>query len=63
MSFAAPAFVVMNLSSSSDDSSLAAPPCHDARLLTRGGPLARIVLDGQIYSLRITRAEKLILTK
>ncbi len=38
-------------------------PCHDALLLTGGGPLARIVLDGQIYSLRITRANKLILTK
>jgi hemin uptake protein HemP len=63
MSFAAPAFVVMNLSSLADQSAEAIPPCHDARSLTRGGPLARIVLDGQIYTLRITRAEKLILTK
>ncbi|MES2550906.1 MAG: hemin uptake protein HemP, partial [Pseudomonadota bacterium] len=31
--------------------------------LTEGGSLARIVLDGQVYSLRITRAGKLILTK
>jgi hemin uptake protein HemP len=63
MSFAAPAFVVMNLSSIADESLLAAPPCHDARSLTRGGRLARIVLNGQIYTLRITQAEKLILTK
>jgi len=40
-----------------------ATPLHDARALTEGGSLARIVLDGQVYSLRITRAGKLILTK
>lgn len=38
-------------------------PVHDAEHLTHGGNLARIVLRGQIYSLRITRAGKLILTK
>ena len=38
-------------------------PCHDALLLTEGGNLARIVLHDQVYSLRITRAGKLILTK
>lgn len=38
-------------------------PVHDAEHLTRGGNLARIVLHGQVYSLRITRAGKLILTK
>jgi Hemin uptake protein hemP len=38
-------------------------PCHDATVLTAGGPLARILLNGQTYSLRITRAGKLILTK
>ncbi len=38
-------------------------PSHDAMLLTGGGPLARITLNGQIYALRITRAGKLILTK
>lgn len=38
-------------------------PSHDARLLTRGGTQARITLDGQVYTLRITRAGKLILTK
>jgi hemin uptake protein HemP len=38
-------------------------PVHDATRLTEGGQQARIVLNGQIYSLRITRAGKLILTK
>lgn len=36
---------------------------HDARALTQGGTLAHILLDGQVYTLRITRAGKLILTK
>lgn len=36
---------------------------HDARTLTGGGSTALIVLDDQIYTLRITRAGKLILTK
>ena len=38
-------------------------PIHDAKDLTKGKVQARIVLDGQIYILRITRANKLILTK
>lgn len=38
-------------------------PSHDARNLTMGGMQAQIDLDGQIYTLRITRAGKLILTK
>lgn len=38
-------------------------PRHDARLLTDGGSLAAICLDGQTYTLRITRQGKLILTK
>jgi hemin uptake protein HemP len=33
------------------------------RNLTRSGDQAHLVLDGQIYTLRITRAGKLILTK
>ncbi|WP_242652309.1 hemin uptake protein HemP [Limimaricola pyoseonensis] len=37
-------------------------PVHDARSLTEGGR-AHILLDGQSYLLRITRAGKLILTK
>lgn len=39
------------------------PPAHDALTLTKGGPVAHICLDGQLYTLRITRAGKLILTK
>lgn len=38
-------------------------PVHDATVLTRGGNQAHIVLNGQVYQLRITRAGKLILTK
>lgn len=38
-------------------------PVHNAKNLTQGGSLARIVLDGKVYALRITRAGKLILTK
>jgi len=38
-------------------------PSYAARDLTAGGDLAQIVLDTQIYTLRITRAGKLILTK
>ena len=38
-------------------------PRHAARELTQGGTQARIELDGQVYTLRITRAGKLILTK
>lgn len=35
----------------------------DARALTEGGNTAQIALDGKVYTLRITRAGKLILTK
>ncbi len=38
-------------------------PAYDARGLTGDGKCAQLVLDGQIYTLRITRAGKLILTK
>lgn len=38
-------------------------PSHDARALTGGGPVAEIKLEDQCYTLRITRAGKLILTK
>lgn len=38
-------------------------PLHDANELTQGGDLAQIQLDAQVYTLRITRAGKLILTK
>ncbi len=39
------------------------PPFYDAKDITKGGKLAHIVLDKQVYTLRITRAGKLILTK
>jgi hemin uptake protein HemP len=45
------------------DTLTAARPVHDARTLTCGGQLAHILLDGQLYTLRITRAGRLILTK
>lgn len=38
-------------------------PTHDARALTGPDGLACIQLDGQAYTLRITRQGKLILTK
>ena len=38
-------------------------PLHDARGLTGAEGIALILLDGQVYTLRITRAGKLILTK
>lgn len=43
--------------------SLATFPTYGARDLTQNGDLAQIVLDDQAYTLRITRAGKLILTK
>ncbi|WP_299555355.1 hemin uptake protein HemP [uncultured Tateyamaria sp.] len=38
-------------------------PIYDALHLTKGGDLAQIKLEEQLYTLRITRAGKLILTK
>ncbi|MDP5219325.1 MULTISPECIES: hemin uptake protein HemP [Ruegeria] len=38
-------------------------PSHKAEDLTKGGNLAQIELGDQLYTLRITRAGKLILTK
>lgn len=38
-------------------------PTYDARDLTKAGNTAMILLDDQTYTLRITRAGKLILTK
>lgn len=46
--------------------SVQSPPqldTYDARDLVGDGVQARIVLDDQVYFLRITRAGKLILTK
>lgn len=41
----------------------APPPTYLARDLTADAGQARILLDDQVYVLRITRAGKLILTK
>ena len=38
-------------------------PVHDANVLTGDNGLAHIRLNDQLYTLRITRAGKLILTK
>ncbi len=38
-------------------------PSHDATTLTAGGQTATIELNGMLYTLRITRQGKLILTK
>ena len=40
-----------------------AVPLYDAQDLTQAGDLAQIKLGDQVYTLRITRAGKLILTK
>ncbi len=38
-------------------------PAYDARELVGGGTQATLLLDRQAYTLRVTRAGKLILTK
>jgi len=38
-------------------------PTYNAVELTKNGNVARIILENQIYTLRITRSGKLILTK
>lgn len=38
-------------------------PAYDVRHMMAGGTTALMVLDGTAYTLRITRAGKLILTK
>ena len=38
-------------------------PAYDAKVMTQGCSQAQIILDDQVYILRITRAGKLILTK
>jgi hemin uptake protein HemP len=63
MPFAAPAFAPTNAPTRADTAPSDITPDHDARTLTQGGSVARILLDRQVYTLRITRSEKLILTK
>ena len=51
---------------SADETMKPAPntlPTYSAEDLTKGGDQAQIVLGNQTYTLRITRAGKLILTK
>ncbi|MCI2393436.1 hemin uptake protein HemP [Aliiroseovarius sediminis] len=50
-------------SSTFDTASQSTPPCHDALDLTGLGKKAQIVLNDMVYTLTITRAGKLILTK
>lgn len=38
-------------------------PAYNAKDLTKGGDQAQIIFDEKTYTLRITRAGKLILTK
>lgn len=38
-------------------------PAYDAFALTQGGNLAQLILHGEVYTLRVTRNGKLILTK
>lgn len=38
-------------------------PAYDARDLTDAGGMAALVLDGKVYTLRITKQGKLLLTK
>ncbi len=47
----------------SDLKDTAVTPAYDARILTGDGKTASILLDGQVYTLRITKQDKLILTK
>jgi hemin uptake protein HemP len=53
----------MTLTPETTSFTLKTTPVHDAHALTTGGNLAHILLEGQVYTLRITRAGKLILTK
>lgn len=46
-----------------DSTQICATPIHDAQILTGTNGLAHIQLNDQLYTLRITRAGKLILTK
>ncbi|MBZ0123814.1 MAG: hemin uptake protein HemP [Roseovarius sp.] len=51
------------LRKSATEAGTAVQPQYDARELIGEGPTVSIALDGQIYTLRITRSGKLILTK
>jgi hemin uptake protein HemP len=55
--------LMQNLSKQVSTDELDNSVTHDARDLIPNGVKADIVLNGQTYTLRITRAGKLILTK
>ncbi len=55
--------MTLQMTSDRDPRDGEAVPVHDARDLTDGGDLAHIRLDEHLYTLRVTRAGKLILTK
>lgn len=52
-----------NMTQSLQPAQILSRPTHDARDLTDGGRQAHIQLDDKLYTLCITRAGKLILTK
>ena len=53
---------ILNFDDTGDDTP-PRPPRYDAERLTRGGRQAEIALQGKVYTLRITRHGKLLLTK
>lgn len=55
--------MICETATESGNRTIAALPLYDAQDLTRNGDLANIRLEDQIYTLRITRSGKLILTK
>ncbi|MBY8977453.1 hemin uptake protein HemP [Rhodobacteraceae bacterium NNCM2] len=57
------AFVSQTQTTSNARPAQAEVPCYDAEQLTDGGRQAQILLNEQLYTLRITRQGKLLLTK
>lgn len=55
--------MVVNVAKETESRPVDNLPVYEATDLTKGGDLARIKLADQLYTLRITRAGKLILTK
>lgn len=55
--------MTINIAKTISERPASQPPLYDALDLTHGEGLAQIKLADQLYTLRITRAGKLILTK
>ena len=53
----------MNIAQETTNTAIDRLPLYEATDLTQNGDLARIKLGDQLYTLRITRAGKLLLTK